>query len=510
MTKLFARKLVISVIGGIVVVCGFFVMKDRFGSCVTKIGYKIGKSLTEDTVVAREPWITIFVHGSFGSLLGFLSYSQVMDDRVDGTPYKKAVNKMRKDSFFYREQPLLGRGLVKVNPSFDLCATGSEKLAVYPLLKTYEEIVEHMYPGKEQNFFYTFGWSGLLSQRRRCLEAIRFYNMLSEELEKYRKDGMSPKIRVITHSHGGNVIAYAAAIDEALRFEGGVLKNKDKRRKAVQLVRERFKVLSVKKEAKERKGQKRWDYVPEGKLIGIDEFILWGMPVQPETDHLFTSALFKNVYHFYSDDDLVQRIDGFSTKKGYSDRRFDVERLCKMAGNHGKEKACRLVQSRIMVNRKVLGGDGIAESNDAVSPPEEKVAMKQESFWSVLFSGGALLTPTGQDPTHKELWFFSWKKDGDDVREFILAPFPAAIFSPVFVNLINQKPDLSDVDINIAKRDDRIEFELVKHDDLCLQDVCLIEKKFLLGITEKVEPWKPGKTSPQDVLNVVRGYADYL
>ena len=37
-------------------------------------------------------------------------------------------------------------------------------------------------PGKEKNYFYTFGWSGLLSQHRRCLEAIRFYNALSLEL----------------------------------------------------------------------------------------------------------------------------------------------------------------------------------------------------------------------------------------------------------------------------------------------------------------------------------------
>ena len=92
-----------------------------------------GKTWKEVLTGAREPWMTIFVHGSFGSLLGLLNAYQVINDQVKGTFYKKVVGKMRKDPFFCRDQPLLGKGMIRVEPSFDLATTGSKRLAVYPL-----------------------------------------------------------------------------------------------------------------------------------------------------------------------------------------------------------------------------------------------------------------------------------------------------------------------------------------------------------------------------------------
>ena len=409
----------------------------------------------EFVVAGRQPWMTIFVHGSFGSLLSFLSASNVLSDKVEGTSYKKVVGRMRKDSFFYREQPLLGKGLIKISPSFDLSVTGSKKFAAYPLLKAYEEVNEYAKPDKEENFFYTFGWSGLLSQHRRCLEAIRFYNMVSEELEEYHKNGVYPKVRVLTHSHGGNVIGYVGAVYSALQSRWA----RGKEIESVTRVRGRFKALPCKSKAKKKKGQKKWDYRPTYKKLAIDETILWGMPVQPETDHLFLSPVFKQVYHFYSDEDLVQRVDFVSTNKGYSDRRFDSGRLCRVADAEWFKAKNRLVQSRIMVSRDITRNSVVFD--DAKQQETADAEKKQESFWSVLFSGGSFITPSSEDPTHKELWFFSWKDEKSDVREFVLAPFPAAIFSPLFVLLIGQKPELNDVDINITKSGDKIEFGLV-------------------------------------------------
>src|SRR5271157_4121494 len=126
---------------------------------------------TED----REPWITVFVHGSFGSLLGFLSFSDVLHDRLQGTLYRNITKKMRDDDFFYKDQIILQRGLVRVEPTYDFSAIG-KKYVTYPLIKAYQDILETINPGKEENYFYTFGWSGLISQNSRRFEVIRLYN----------------------------------------------------------------------------------------------------------------------------------------------------------------------------------------------------------------------------------------------------------------------------------------------------------------------------------------------
>ena len=60
----------------------------------------------------EEPWITVFVHGTFGSVLGLLSFSSLINDDLDGSLYRKINRKMRYDPFFYQEQPILQKGLI--------------------------------------------------------------------------------------------------------------------------------------------------------------------------------------------------------------------------------------------------------------------------------------------------------------------------------------------------------------------------------------------------------------
>jgi hypothetical protein len=455
----------------------------------------------------REAWVTVFVHGSFGSLLGFLNTVDVIKDNIDGTAYKKVVGKMRKDPFFYREQPLLEKGLIQIFPSYDLATTNKRKLAAYPLLKAYDDITERVAPGKEKNYFYTFGWSGLLSQKRRCLEAIRFYNSISEEIEKYQLLGINPKIRVLTHSHGGNLIAYISAIYkilEKVEFDCTKIKKpKHYEQDAFKITANWLCSLPKKGDAKKKKrGQKRWGYRPEKPLNCIDELIMWGTPVQPETDYLFASSFFKKIYHFYSEDDLVQRIDWVSTKQRYSDRRFDTPRLWEK----NKSEKSRFVQSRVMVDRCFDLGKKL----------ENKKAKKKkaESFWSVLFSGGSIVTPSGSDPTHKELWFFSWKYEDSPIREFILAPFPVSVFTPALTRLIekskekNAEKDFNDFDINIRKTIKTMEFDLVKHDEESVIGKFSIEKDFLSSLKNSVSPWRSKQRSSEDLFNMLRRYAE--
>jgi hypothetical protein len=479
MAKKGAYKKIVITLAGLGLLGGIVIMQRRGTKIVEQTKtVKVASSVQSE----RQPWMTIFVHGSFGSLLSLLSAYEVWSDKVSGSAYKKVAGRMRKDPFFYREQPLLEKGLRKVNPTYDMSQTGNKPFAAYPLLKAYEDISEQIKPGQEKNYFYTFGWSGLLSQRRRSLEAIRFYNAISEELEKYREQGIDPKVRIITHSHGGNLVAYIADIDKKLC--SGVCQGE---------VAEWFKSLPEKEEAKKLKGQKKWGYRPTKKDLVVDEMIAWGMPVQPETDCLFAHNVFKNVFHFYSDEDLVQRLDWVSTKQRYSDRRFN---LCRLYGE--PQKRCnRLVQSRVMVCQELK------------KRPKKVAKQKPNSFWSVLFSGGAIVKPTNQDPTHKELWFFSWPTK-KDMREFVLSPFPVAVFSPMMVELIKKHPDLDDVDINIRKKDAEINFDLIKHGEPKARDICALGVKFFSYLKKNVESWRPKTVSSKDLFDIMRRYADSL
>jgi hypothetical protein len=474
------KKIVIT-IGGLAVLGGIiFVQKKNTKTVFEKPVEKKVESIEK----GREPWITVFVHGSFGSLLSLLSAYEVLSDKVNGSAYKKVAGRMRKDPFFYREQPLLEKGLKRIVPTYDLSVTGNKLFAAYPLIKAYEDVNERAKPEAEKNYFYTFGWSGLLSQQRRSLEAIRFYNALSVEIEKYNSQGIYPRVRILTHSHGGNLVAYIADIDRELSMG---------RTDVDGAVARWFKTLPKKAEAKKLKGQKKWGYRPTKKGFDIDELISWGMPVQPETDRLFASKVFKNVFHFYSEEDLVQRIDWVSTKQRYSDRRFNFCRIY----DDPKRRSNRLVQSRVMVCQEIK------------KRKKKMVKKKPDSFWSILFSGGAIVTPTNQDPTHKELWFFSWPNK-KDIREFVLSPFPVAVFSPMLVELIKKHPGLDDVDINIRKKEKEINFDLIKHDEPSIQDICSLGENFFSYLKKKVEVWRPKTVSSQDLFNMMRRYADSL
>lgn len=138
--------------------------------------------------------------------------------------------------------------------------------------------------------FYIFGWSGDLSFQERHKAALLLHQDLENLVASYtRTYGHAPCIRIITHSHGGNVALNLATIPHT---------NKD------------------------------WF---------INELILLACPVQHKTEHLIASPLFGKVYSFYSTLDSIQVADpqGLYKKerqpndKGiFSQRRFpDHEKL---------------------------------------------------------------------------------------------------------------------------------------------------------------------------------------
>ena len=107
--------------------------------------------------------------------------------------------------------------------------------------------------------FYVFGWSGRLSEQERTLASIRLYGELICLRDTYEKEhGVRPHIRIITHSHGGNIALQLARIKQ-----------------------------------------------PKDDLV-IKELVLLACPVQNKTMKYIEDPLFDKVYSLYSSLDILQ------------------------------------------------------------------------------------------------------------------------------------------------------------------------------------------------------------
>jgi hypothetical protein len=110
--------------------------------------------------------------------------------------------------------------------------------------------------------FYLFGWSGKLrfeARRKAADELLSHLSLLQRDL---LCQGLQPLIRIITHSHGGNVALY---LKEAAHANNSTLI--------------------------------------------IDELILLACPVQKETEEYIKAPIFKNIYSIHSHRDLLQVLD---------------------------------------------------------------------------------------------------------------------------------------------------------------------------------------------------------
>jgi hypothetical protein len=115
-----------------------------------------------------------------------------------------------------------------------------------------------LYP---KEYVYLFGWPGELAFDKREKAAQDLYNQLKMIVSEFEKNHRKkPKIRIITHSHGGNVVLNMAKIKDANSFV-------------------------------------------------VDELILLACPVQEATAAYITDALFKETFVLYSTLDILQIAD---------------------------------------------------------------------------------------------------------------------------------------------------------------------------------------------------------
>ncbi len=129
---------------------------------------------------------------------------------------------------------------------------------------------------------YIYGWSGKLCFKERERTARDLYESLKKVLATYEAThGIRPNVRIIAHSHGGNVILNLPLVKD-----------------------------------------------PDDDDLIIHELILLACPVQAKTKHFTQDPMFREIYVLYSALDLIQILDpqgiyrNESRSSFFSKRRF--------------------------------------------------------------------------------------------------------------------------------------------------------------------------------------------
>lgn len=309
--------------------------------------------------IALKPiLLTVFVHGII-SVKPHLSVGNViklMRDKIADSSYARTVEIIRKDPFFYQHHPMQELGLKEID--MDLVKPGAASSAfaqAFDIISSYNK--ESVAEGK----YYTFGWSGLLSPQMRYLEAEIFYKELEKLVCLFRNKGFLPKIRIVGYSHGGNVALKLASIHD------GIHRNN---------------------------------------AVKVDQLILVGVPILPESAMLISHSIFDKIYHFYSLGDRIQNLDCFALNRFFSERI-----VCASSPSIAK----KLTQIRLIVKR-----------------PQKKYSYKNFSSDFLRYS-----QLRNADPGHSEFWSFGWTHSNYR-KNFPLDPLPMGVFTPFIVNALEK------------------------------------------------------------------------
>lgn len=295
----------------------------------------------------KDLWVTVFIHGSF-SLRPHLNPGNILkmlNDSIEESVYYRSTEINRRDPFFYKNQAMGDIGLHKINIHKPTTSMAAPNIA-----QAFEEISQHAGQSPSEEY-YTFGWSGLVSNKLRYIEANFLYEDLYKLVQQLRSKGYEPKLRLIGYSHGGNIGLQLGALHQT-------------------------------------KSSK--------KQINIEEFHLLGTPIQVETDYLINSPIFKKVYNWYSRGDGVQSLDFFSFKRLFSRKKFSKRKNFTLPE--------KLTQIRIKVSNFKLKTRKKTPSMTPTTDSEINKYYKQLNFdpghFELWFMGWTILTYRKEFPTN--------------------------------------------------------------------------------------------------------------
>lgn len=217
-----------------------------------------------------DVWITVFIHGTIGLryTVGPYTIVRLLLDNVEDTEYENMVEVLRSNPIFYKNQAMQELGLHRIQKS-------ERALGAWLFSQAYDTMQQYCNP--RTNVYYTFGWSGLLSERERRKAGNALYKQLKDVYRYWSNLGYTPYITLLGYSHGGTVAEYVAPFhiqDQNPSFDT------------------------------------------------INELILMGTPIQHISDCYATWPIFKRVYNIYSRGDFFQKFDFLSTEHFWARRRF--------------------------------------------------------------------------------------------------------------------------------------------------------------------------------------------
>lgn len=254
----------------------------------------------------------VFVHGTIKPPhFSIPSVLQIMKDKPDGTLYSEAIKVLRQDDFFYYGQPIQSIGLHSVNP-LDPNKENRTAQVIASLYNMQYKILEN--DSSPDYLYYTFGWSGLLSKRKRYEAAEQLYNELQKEIERLKKLGMEVTLELVTYSHGGNVALYLPLVEGNLSTSS----------------------------------------TPS--LI-INQLTMLACPIQPSTDYLVAEPMFKKVYNIFSSEDFVQQWDFFTNQEQFFSGRMLQDRKNFKVPNKVTQIRIRCTKNIIGISRQALKKD---------------------------------------------------------------------------------------------------------------------------------------------------------
>jgi hypothetical protein len=161
--------------------------------------------------LAKEETFVIFIHGSLHVPLAFLSPLCVLYDSFTGISwYERTIQSLRHHSVTQQGGVVLSHGLHEATDLLEqqTLADPARYSGACHTMRAFRRMCPAKPHGNGIRRFFTFGWSGILSERERKLAAQQLYQELYELHQKSILLGKRVRIEIYAFSHGGQVALY--------------------------------------------------------------------------------------------------------------------------------------------------------------------------------------------------------------------------------------------------------------------------------------------------------------
>ena len=242
------------------------------------------------TLLGKITRVTVFIHGTTAPFLALFNVKQTLEDKFNGnTIYERSMNEVRTSGQLEESDLLLGLGMIDITKEVKAkkLAPKLRHKAAYNIVRAFDRIAREIDDPQEIRRYFTFGWSGKMSEKARFAAAEELYDSLKKIKAEEELQGHAVSFELHAHSHGGQLVFHLPVI---------------------------------------RKQRKEKNFV-------IDQAIVWGTPLYYPNTRTVTWGMFKKFYNCYSEGDRIQPIDIFSTTRHFCHHTLEGAGIVLPAGN---------------------------------------------------------------------------------------------------------------------------------------------------------------------------------